>query len=150
MSLRNLWGCLGPLMHRNQVPVLDGICSAQEFHAILDRERARVHRNGHEFSLVVFDLGSVSRDSAHARRLAHVLSRRVRATDEIGWFDERRIGVALPYTNPEGALKVADDICQSISTGDLSPIYTVYTYPSRSMVSDDNPDPQRRFGGISP
>ena len=132
------------------MPALDGIRSAQEFRAILDRERARVNRNGHEFSLVVFDLGSVNQDSAHARRLADVLSHRVRATDEIGWFDERRIGVALPYTAPEGALKVADDVCQTISTRALAPSYTVYTYPSRWMAAGDNPDPQRRVAGISP
>lgn len=150
VSLRNLWGHLGVLIHRNQVPALDGICSAQEFRAILDRERARSNRNGHEFSLVVFDLGSVNEERARARRLAHVLSHRVRATDEIGWFDERRIGVALPYTALEGALKVADDVCQTISTSTFPPSYTVYSYPSRWMTSSDNPDPQHGGAGISP
>ena len=140
MTLMSLWGYLGLRIHRNQVPALDGICSAEKFRAVLNRERARVNRNGHEFSLVVFDLGSVSWDSAHTRHLAHVLSHRVRATDEVGWFDERRIGVGLPCTGPEGALRVADDVCQTIANGALSPSYTVYTYPSRWMAGGGSHD----------
>jgi PleD family two-component response regulator len=140
MTLKSIRRHFGRLIHRNQVPALDGIYSTQEFRAILDRERTRVNRNGHEFSLVVFDMGSVSRDSARARRLAHVLSHRVRATDEIGWFDERHIGVALPYTAPESALKVAADICQMMASETLSPIYTVYTYPSRWMAGGGSHD----------
>jgi PleD family two-component response regulator len=148
--LKRLLVHLSPPVHRNQVPARDGIRSAEEFRAILDRERARVNRNGHEFSLVVFDLRNVNHNSAYARHVAHVLSHRVRATDEIGWFDEQRIGVALPYAGPEGALKVAGDVCQTISTRALSPEYTVYTYPSRWMAGGDTPDPQRRFAGVSP
>lgn len=149
MTLKRRESYLGLRIHRNQVP-LDGMRSVQEFRAILDRERARANRNGHEFALVVFDLRNVNHNSAYARHLAHVLSHRVRATDEIGWFDEQRLAVALPYTAPEGALKVADDVCRTISTRALSPSYTVYTYPSRWMAAGDNPDPLRRFVGISP
>lgn len=150
VSLKKLLGHLGLLIHRNHVRALDGIRSAEEFRAILDRERARSNRTGHQFSLVVFDVEDVNGDSARVRRLAHVLSHRVRGTDEIGWFDERRIGVVLPYTAPDVAWKVPDDVCQMIARGALSPSYTVYTYPSRCMASGDTPDPQRRFAGISP
>jgi hypothetical protein len=146
--LTRLWGHFGLRIHRNQLPALDGIRSAQEFRAILERERARVNRNGHEFSLVVFELGSVSQDSAHARHVTDGLKHRVRAIDEIGWLDEHRIGVVLPYTAPEGALKLADDIGQTITTRALSFSYTVYTYPSRWMAGD-NPDRQRRIAAIS-
>ena len=146
--LTRLGGYLGLRIYRSRLPALDGIRSAHEFRAILDRERARVNRNGHEFSLVVFDLGSVSPDSAHARRVTDELKHRVRAIDEIGWLDEQRIGVALPYTAPEGALKVADDVTRTISNGTLAPSYTVYTYPSRWMAGD-NPDPQRRIAAVS-
>ena len=148
--LKRVRGYLGLRIRKNQVPALDGIRSAQEFRAILDRERARVNRNGHEFSLVVFDIGSVSQDGAHARHVTDGLKHRVRAIDEIGWLDERRIGVVLPYTAPEGALKLADDVCQTITTGVFFPSYTVYTYPSRWMAAGDNPDPQRPIAAISP
>ena len=149
-TLQKLESYLGFRSHRNQAPARDGLRSAEEFRGILNRERARVNRNGHEFSLVVFDLGNVNHNSAYTRHLVHVLSHRVRATDETGWLDERRIGVALPYTAPEGALKMAHDVCQKISTRALSPKYMVYTYPSRWMAADDIPDPLRRLDAISP
>lgn len=44
--------------------------------------------------------------------LADIVKRRVRITDEVGWFDDSHLGVLLPYTRPEGAWHVADDICQ--------------------------------------
>jgi PleD family two-component response regulator len=150
VSLTKVLGHLGLLIHRNHVRALDGIRSAEEFRAILDRERARSNRSGQSFSLVIFDLEDVNGDSGCVRRLAYVLSHRVRATDEIGWFDERRIGVVLPYTAPDVAWKVPDDVCQMIAAGALSPSYTVYTYPSRWMASGDTLEPQRRFAGISP
>ena len=130
--------------YKNQVPPLDGIRSAHEFRAILNRERARVNRNGHEFSLVVFDLDRVQPNSAYARWLTHVLSHRVRAIDEIGWFDDRCVGVVLPYTGPEGASKLVDDVRQRISARAFSPRYTVYTYPSRWMAPADSSVTQRR------
>ena len=147
-TLKKLLVHLGLGIHKSRVSARDGIRSAKEFRAILDRERARVNRNGHEFTLVVFDLGNINHNSAYTRHLMHVLSRRVRATDETGWLDERRIGVALPYTASEGALKMAHDVCQIISTRALSPRYTVYTYPSRSMAASDIPDPLRRLDAI--
>ena len=42
-------------------------------------------------------------------RLARLLRRRLRTTDEAGWLDLDRIGVVLPATPPRGAWKVADD-----------------------------------------
>ena len=148
-TLKKVLVHLGLGIQKDQVSARDGIRSAKEFRAILDRERARVNRNGHEFSLVVFDLGNVNHNSAYTRHLVHVLSQRVRATDEIGWFDKGRIGVALPYTAPKGALKVGEDVCQAISTRAMCPRYTVYTYPSQSMVAGISTDPPSRFADIS-
>jgi lipopolysaccharide/colanic/teichoic acid biosynthesis glycosyltransferase len=147
VSLKKLLGHLGPLIHRNELRARISIRSAEEFRAILSRERARANRNGHEFSLVAFDLVDANRNSVRARRLVHVLSHRVRATDKIGWFGERCIGVVLPYTASDVARKVLHDVCQIIGTGALS--CSVYTYPSRSAATGDTPDPQRQFAGAS-
>jgi hypothetical protein len=147
--LRALWGTFGPHPHKNGMPALFGIHSTQEFSAILVRERARANRNGHEFSLVVFDPGRAQPNSAYTRWLAQVLMQRVRATDEIGWFDDCHIGLVLPYTGPESALKVADDVRQIISAVAVSPRYTVYSYPSRWLAGDDRHESQRLTAGIS-
>ena len=130
----------------NEPRTLDGIRTAEEFRAIINRERARTNRNGHVFSLVVFD--PLDEDNVCTRRLAEVLSHRVRTTDEIGWFDERRIGVVLPYTPSDAARKVPDDVCQIIGPGAVSPSYSVYTYPSHRMPTGGSPDPRRESAGI--
>ena len=141
---------LGLLIHKNQVRMLDDIRSAEEFRAILHRERSRSNRNGHVFSLVVFDLQEVNADSALVRRLAHVLSYRMRATDEIGWLDDAHIGIILLYTAADAAWKVPDDVCRMIGTGTLSFSYKVYTYPSRGTPSSDVADLECQFSHVSP
>src|SRR2546428_450816 len=108
MSLRRLWDHLSPFTRKQQARALYSIHSAEEFRQVLDCERARADRHEHEFSLVVFDGCNTDTNDAPARRLVHVLARRVRSTDEVGWFDERRIGVVLPYTPSDGAWKLAD------------------------------------------
>jgi GGDEF domain-containing protein len=148
MSLKELFNCIRLRNHRRVAPVVYGIYSAKEFRAILERERARANRNGHKFSLLVFDLAGSEEDIARAQRLVNELKRRVRAIDEIGWFEERRMGIVLPYTAPDGAWKLAADICQMISTKALPPKYTVYTFPLRWMDAGDKPNPHR-FAGIS-
>ena len=42
--------------------------------------------------------------------LVETILERVRMTDEIGRLDERRIGVALPDTRPQGAWALARDL----------------------------------------
>lgn len=149
MSLKFL-GHFVPFILRNQAGALNGVHSADQFRAILNRERARANRNGHDFSLVLFDPGEVNGNSARTRRLVQILSQRVRATDEIGWFDGARIGIVLPYTAADAAWKMPSDVCQMIGTGALPFTYTVYTYPARRTPSRDTADPQRWFSRVSP
>jgi hypothetical protein len=132
------------LRHKNRSRALDGIRSADEFRAILNRERARVDRNGHAFSLVVFDAFDDVKDSSFARHLADVLSRRVRAIDEIGWFDGR-IGIVLPYTTPDLAWKLPSDVCRMLGTEALSASYSVYSYPSRTIRGEDSARPDTQL-----
>src|SRR5579872_7400680 len=76
--------------------------SRRNIDAILHRECARSERNGQEFCLVVVGIADNS-SPRQLGRLARLLCRRARATDEIGWFDSRRICVVLPDTSEEGA-----------------------------------------------
>ena len=127
MHLRNLWAYLNPPACAQKTRAPHRICSAEEFRTILGRERSRSNRNGHGFSLIAFDVGSP--DTASARRLLHMLTRRVRSTDEVGWLDRRCVGVILPYTLPAGAWKLADDLYQLMSNEISPPVCTVYTHP---------------------
>jgi hypothetical protein len=127
VRLRNLAAYLNLPARARQMQARRRIYSAEEFRTILGRERARANRNGHGFSLISFDVGSP--DTTSARRLLHMLTYRVRSTDEVGWLDRRCVGVILPYTLPAGAWKLADDLYQLMSNEISPPVCTVYTHP---------------------
>ena len=115
-----------------------GIASPNAFHAVLERERARVDRHGREFSLVLFDVGKT--DGEPTRPLARVLTNRTRSIDQVGWLDGRCIGAVLPDTPAEGARKFAEDVCKAIATYTSPPVFRVFTYPSQ-WLQGNNGDP---------
>ena len=108
---------------------LHGIHSVEQFRSILEHERARADRNGHQFSVVAFNVGNPEVDSARVRHLEKVLANRIWSVYETGWFDNHHIGVLLPYTSEIGAWKLADDVCQAIATEASPPKCNVYTSP---------------------
>ena len=131
-----LWARIGPLTHLRQTRGFRGVHSVEQFRMILERERARADRNEHQFSIVVFDAVGTEANSAEAQYLVHVLRKRIRFTDQLGWFDNRRIAILLPETPAEGARTLAADVCQ-IPTASISPPkYTIHTYPSKKSTSD--------------
>lgn len=139
-----------PFVHLRPAKALSRIHSAERFRAILERERARSDRNGHQFSLIAFDVGNPEADGAYVQHLTHVLTGRIRSTDEAGWLDNRRIGVLLPYTSADGSWRLADDICQVISDKASPPECTVYTYPSSWFSDSNGHSAQLHFQDISP
>jgi len=129
---------------------LPGIHTAEQFCTILEQERARADRKGHQFSMVVFDTGDLKAESIQAQHLACVLVKRIRLTDQVGWFDGRRIGVVLPGTSVIGAWALADDVCQAITTKASPPKCTFYTYPSSWSNNGDKHSIQLHFADIFP
>ena len=127
MFFRKFWK-LGLSSDPRKLPVLKGIHTAEEFSKILRRERERADRNGHRFSLIFFEVDHKDRTSKGLIELAEALSRRIRLTDEVGWLDGH-LGVFLPETPPQGACKVADDICRMVQSVSPLPRYHLYCYP---------------------
>ena len=82
----------------------------EAFREALIRERAVCDRKVQEFSLLAFEV-QTSTDSQPFRKLVHVLSERIRQTDEAGWLDQKYLGVLLPDTSSSGARTLARDIC---------------------------------------
>jgi lipopolysaccharide/colanic/teichoic acid biosynthesis glycosyltransferase len=119
---------LGLLVRDRLTRTVDGVRSREEFRKALARERAGSDRNEHGFSLLVFD-GGFAGNPAGVREFARVLTRRIRQNDEIGWFDQQRLGVLLPYTSASGAKTLAADLCPKI--GPSAGSCTIYTYPSK-------------------
>ena len=115
------WGArLGRRLVRSRGP--------DEFHALIQRERARADRNGHQFSLLVFRLSGEPERRALERQLVRLLNERLRDTDEMGWYDTRHVAAILPHIEGDRASRLAESLCRSVF-GAVEPIYTIYTYP---------------------
>ena len=122
----------------------NGIPSPEEFSRILERERERSDRSGQGFSLVVFEYGTPDSHTDGMQILIDcILSRRVRAIDEVGWFKEGSVATLLACTSPDGAWKFAKDVLDGIPAGTEAPVSRVFTYPS-SWISRGNGDGEGR------
>ena len=123
---------------------LNGIHSPEVFSRVLERERERSDRSGQGFSLVVFELETKdSHTEVMGILIDCILSRKVRAIDEVGWFKEGSIATLLPCTSPDGAWKFAKDVLDGIPAGTKAPICRMFTYPS-SWISRGNGDGKGR------
>jgi len=112
-----------------------GIYSVNEFQSILIRARAQADRNGHCFSLVAFQVISKKGKRIDAESVAKTLSRRVRATDAVGWFDHERIGVYLFDMPANGAQLFGQEIC---NTCKMELNFQIYTYPFYYKTGKDS------------
>ena len=111
---------------------LNEIYSRSEFHHLLELERDRVHRNNHQFSVLLF---SVNPKKEHdVIELTNHISRRVRRIDQVGWYDNSHIGVLLPSTTASGAKHIVKDIC-SQHNGTTPPfLYETLSYPDNTNL----------------
>jgi hypothetical protein len=105
------------------------ICSEKEFFRILENERARTERNNHCFSLILFDTAAIDLKPGTIGQFVQRITRRIRQVDQIGWYDDRRIGVVLPYTSNVGAFQLAAHICSEIEISYSPNVCHVHTYP---------------------
>jgi len=150
MDIRGFWKWHKPSIGLKQEKVLCSIHSAERFRAILEREKARAERNCHTFSLLLFEVSKSGGDNSQEHYLVHSLVNRIRLTDEVGWFDQERIGVILPCSSAANTRRLADGVCQAIGTKVSAPKYTVYTYPSDSSCQGNGHCNQLYFKDIFP
>lgn len=150
MGLSTFWARVNPFTCSRQTKALRDIHSAEQFRAILDRERARADRNGHQFSLVLFSTGNPQQNGAQSKHATQVLAKRIRLTDEVGWFDDEHVGVVLPYTSAAGAGRLADDICEAIATRAFSLKCKIFTYPSHWFSNGKGNSAQLHFSDLFP
>src|SRR3954468_11603452 len=78
-------------------PPLEQALGTSEFRRVLVLERARTDRSEQEFSLLLLQGGALCSRGVSGRVIRE-LSENLRATDNIGWFDHRRLAVLLPCT----------------------------------------------------
>ena len=121
----------------NKTNPLDGIHSSDAFRSILERERARSERTGQIFSLVLFGVNSGNGTAAATlARLGNDITRKIRKSDEVGWYDGNRIGTILIGTSAEGAWQFIEIIKKRVEEIEPELICTVYSYPSNGVHSD--------------
>jgi lipopolysaccharide/colanic/teichoic acid biosynthesis glycosyltransferase len=128
------------------------IHSSETLRRILERERARTDRTGLQFSFVEVDpIPDGPVDAGDLEPLADILSRRIRATDVVGMFGERSLGVILHATPVEGAWEFVNNVRREITNGGREPLCKVYTYPtswgSFGQTTGDPPTGSSEAGG---
>ncbi len=119
-----------------ETATLYGVATEREFRRELRRERAKIDRTDHVFSLMVFDVENPRADDRLAVRLVKALQTRVRATDRVGWFDATHVAVILDSCQLCAALSLGNAICAFVAReGGGPPHFTVETYPSTARGS---------------
>jgi len=94
------------------------------------RERSRSDRNDHEFSVIVIDIEKFNHENGLIDHLVQLMWSRLRMIDEIGWYAKRQLGIVLPYTSPENAVQVAEDLLKIIRTETPATLSKILSYPS--------------------
>ena len=150
MKLTRWIASLGKSANGSYTNTVNIIQSQESFRKLIISERKRTDRNQHKLSLLLFTFGKQNMNSVVSQNFAHVLAERIRSTDQAGWFDNKHIGVILPYTNADGAHKLADDICNAVTSEASIPEYTVHTYPSNWFSDDGRPTTQFKIVDLPP
>jgi lipopolysaccharide/colanic/teichoic acid biosynthesis glycosyltransferase len=139
------------LRRGHETPAKRVLCvwDATDFRRLLDHERARSDRSGQSFAVIAFTLRD--QDGAYElRRTAELLAVRLRAIDELGWFDENRLGVLLPYSTPDSAWKLADDFTAEYPLSGTPPACEVFAYPTNWPAAQEESDDDSDNGGDEP
>jgi lipopolysaccharide/colanic/teichoic acid biosynthesis glycosyltransferase/GGDEF domain-containing protein len=113
---------------------LENIYSQKEFLIVLNRARAQADRNGNCFALATFDVGETAGRSLDLSEMVRLLSNRIRATDAIGWFDEKQLGVYLFDSNAKDAQSFCEEIRGQIDSEIPNRVY-VYPYYYKQNLS---------------
>ena len=129
MNLATVIGAIQKLAGLPRNEALKGLQPPEQLRAVLARERARSNRSGDPLSLVTFAPRCPEAERSTPALVVKILRSRLRTTDDLGWLDDRHIGVVLPSTPAAGAWKVADDVCLGFCGDVPPPICTVYSHP---------------------
>ena len=108
------------------------ICNRSEFLKLLELERDRVHRNNHQFSILLFSVNP--KKKFEIIELANHISKRVRRVDQVGWYDDCHIGVLLPNTSTNGAISIGKDICSHHDRSNSQLNYETLSYPDTKQI----------------
>ncbi len=145
MFLTTVRGGGGVLARLSGARDLQAIEPVEVLRRSVTRERYRADRTNRPLSVALFDTYLAT--PLEVRRLAQRLDARRRLTDDLGWFDTRRIAALLPDTPAPGAERFVADVLDSLGAeASLFPT-EILTHPwqdADSTHEDLPPDDRRR------
>ncbi len=115
---------------------LRDVYERSQFEAVLYHERARADRDAHEFCLVLIKIRLGNRKAGC--RLARSVIRRLRDTDEIGWYAPGCLCVLLPNTNSQGGRIFESSVRRLADAEGINVVARVYTYPGQWGLDDNH------------
>jgi lipopolysaccharide/colanic/teichoic acid biosynthesis glycosyltransferase len=112
--------------------------------ALIEEEIARADRSGNSFCLLL-----LSRPGHPSLEwivdVSKFLQRRLRRSDDFGFWESRQLGVLLPFTSAEGGRCVATDIRKATCEQFPDLAIEVYTYPSNWLIRYSDPAAAETF-----
>jgi PleD family two-component response regulator len=88
----------------------------EAFQRAVAKERYRSDRSNQKYSLLILSLAIKSEEDERITQAIATIRERIRAIDEIGWYEANQLGIILPFTTMEGANRLADEICDIITS----------------------------------
>jgi hypothetical protein len=92
------------------------IAGKEAFQRAIEKERYRSDRSSQRYSLLILSLAIKSEEDQRIGQAIATIRERIRAIDEIGWYEANQLGIILPFTAMEGADRLADEICDIITS----------------------------------
>ena len=121
---------------------IDLITGKEAFQQAIAKERYRSDRSNNKYSLLIISLAIKSEEDERIGVAISEIRERIRAIDEIGWYDANQLGIILPFTSIVGADQLADEIGGIITTH-LEPAECLscelFTYDSGKVPEDQMP-----------
>ncbi|MEL7088078.1 MAG: hypothetical protein AAGL98_06495, partial [Planctomycetota bacterium] len=106
---------------------------------ILQRERTRADRSGRPLTMLLVGYGGKSVRRSDAAVIVHVMQKRARITDEIGWFDQHTGFAVLPDTPVQGGRQFAQIIRRQLRERGIKTSFAIYQYaPPRDRDDQDS------------
>lgn len=115
------------------------VLSQATFRSILQRERMRADRSGSSFSVLIFAAGPQAATRRGFGELVDCLQGRLRTTDVVGQWDDRRLATLLFDTDRHGAQALLDDFRRTCPAVLEQHAAAIRTYPAETLDVPDLP-----------
>lgn len=110
--------------------IYGAICSHADFFSLIEFERSRSHRVQKPFSVILIDIDQQNDYLINVELIVNDILKRIRKIDQLGWYDNNRIGILLPNTDHNGANVIIEDLTKKIDDKRIKIRFDTFSYPS--------------------